>query len=72
MLLSILQEIIMTLTHHEVVEYTEQCTQEISSWVEAVNDLMQKKDLKFTHKIVELSLEIPNVCLNCGIHVKCF
>ena len=38
--LSFLQEIIITVTHHEVVEYNEQCTQEISSWVEAVNDLM--------------------------------
>ena len=46
MLFSILQEI--TLTHHEVVEYSEQCTQELSSWAMAVND----------HDIVEQRFEI--------------
>ena len=46
MLFSILQEI--TLTHHEVVEYSEQCTQELSSWAMAVND----------HDIVEQGFEI--------------
>ena len=36
-IISILQEI--SLTHHEVVEYSEQCTEEpLSSWAEEIND----------------------------------
>ena len=48
----------MANTKHEVVEYSEECTQtSSSSWAKALNgDDVEDKGLKFPYKKVELSL----------------
>ena len=61
----------MTLTHDEVVEYSEQCTkEELSGWITPVNDHDIEEEKFDTHKKVELSLELPNMHLNSCMHIN--